>query len=472
MRIHGRRSDVTPRILVVDDEENMRRSLKLLLSDLTQEIDVAAGGEEAFELFGRREHDVVLTDLRMPGMDGLALLQKIKDLSPDTPVIVVTAFGSVESAVDAMKEGAFDYVTKPFKEDEIKLIIKRALRVSSVLTENRILREELEGKYNFNKIIGNSKGMIDALNLAGEVASTGTTVLLLGESGTGKELFARAIHYNSPRRSGPFIAINCAAIPDTLLESELFGHERGAFTGAEKRRRGKFELAAGGTVLLDEVADMSGALQAKLLRVLEERQFERLGGDEAIRFEGRLICATNKDLTDLVADGSFREDLYYRVSAYPIRLPALRERREDIVPIAKDTIADLANQMGKKVPGLSEDARRFLLQHSWQGNIRELKNAIERAVILTKGDQIEAGVLQPPLDAGVGRSRGRNGEEGDFVLPDKGVNMEEVERDFILQALDRSQHNTSAAAKLLGVSRPTMRYRIIKHGIQVPAKEG
>ena len=459
-----------PRILVVDDEENMRRSLRLLLSDLTPDIEVAGEGEEALDMFSRREHSVVLTDLRMPGMDGLALLQKIKEMSPDTPVIIVTAFGSVESAVDAMKEGAFDYITKPFKEDEIKLIIGRALRVSSVLTENRILREELEGKYNFNKIIGTSSGMLDALNLAGEVASTDTTVLLLGESGTGKELFARAIHYNSPRRSGPFIAINCAAIPDTLLESELFGYERGAFTGAERRRRGKFELASGGTVLLDEVADMTGALQAKLLRVLEEKQFERLGGDEAIHFEARLICATNKDITQNVSEGSFRDDLYYRVSAYPIRLPPLRERREDILPIAKSSISELANQMGRKVPGISEEARRFLLQHPWQGNIRELKNALERAVILTKGEQIEAPHLQPPLMSDLGPGRSRNGEEGDVVLPEGGVKLGEVERSLIIQALERSHYNTSAAAKLLGVSRPTMRYRIAKYQIPIPQR--
>ncbi len=459
-----------PRILVVDDEENMRRSLRLLLSDLTHDIEVAGEGREAYDLFARRKHDVVLTDLRMPGMDGLTLLQKIKDLAPDTPVIIVTAFGSIETAVDAMKEGAFDYVTKPFKEDEIKLIIGRALRVSTVLTENRVLREELEGKYNFNKIIGTSKAMLDALSLAGEVSSTDTTVLLLGESGTGKELFARAIHYNSPRRAGPFLAINCAAIPDTLLESELFGYERGAFTGAERRRHGKFEVASGGTILLDEVADMSGAVQAKLLRVLEEKQYERLGGDETINFDVRLICATNKDIIQLVAEDSFRDDLYYRVSAYPIRLPPLRERREDILPIAKAATIELANQMGRKVPGLSEEARRFILQHPWQGNIRELKNAIERAVILTKGNQIEAEHLQPPLAADRGSALPGNGRAEDITLPEAGVRLGEVERSLILQALERSQYNTSAAAKLLGISRPTMRYRVAKYDIPVPGR--
>jgi two-component system response regulator AtoC len=340
---------VKPRILLVDDEPNMRRSLRLLLADLEIELVDAEDGPAALEVLAEQEIHLVVTDLRMPGMDGLELLHRVRDRRPEVPVVILTAFGSIESAVDAIREGAFDYVTKPFREEELKLVIERALAVGTVLHENRLLRDEIVGRYDFSRIIGTSPAIVESLRLAGEVASADTTVLLHGESGTGKELFARAIHYNSSRRSGPFVAVNCAAIPDALLESELFGHERGAFTGADRRKPGRFEAADGGTLFLDEIGDMSAAVQAKWLRVLEDRSFQRLGGNERIEVDVRIVCATNHSLRDAVREGSFREDLFYRVTAYPVRLPPLRERRQDILPIARAVLAELAPAMGKRI---------------------------------------------------------------------------------------------------------------------------
>jgi two-component system response regulator AtoC len=459
---------VKPRILLVDDEPNMRRSLRLLLADLEIELVDAEDGPAALEVLAEQEIHLVVTDLRMPGMDGLELLHRVRDRRPEVPVVILTAFGSIESAVDAIREGAFDYVTKPFREEELKLVIERALAVGTVLHENRLLRDEIVGRYDFSRIIGTSPAIVESLRLAGEVASADTTVLLHGESGTGKELFARAIHYNSSRRSGPFVAVNCAAIPDALLESELFGHERGAFTGADRRKPGRFEAADGGTLFLDEIGDMSAAVQAKWLRVLEDRSFQRLGGNERIEVDVRIVCATNHSLRDAVREGSFREDLFYRVTAYPVRLPPLRERRQDILPIARAVLAELAPAMGKRIRDFDDGARARLEEHPWPGNVRELRNAVERAVILARGDRLEARDLFPdeerPAPATGAPSEDR--AEGRLLdLPEKGLRLEELERDLIEQALARADGNVTRAGRLLGLSRATLRYRVRKFGL-------
>jgi DNA-binding NtrC family response regulator len=455
-----------PRILIVDDEPNMRRSLGLLLADLDADLVDAEDGVAALERLGEQEVHLVITDLKMPGMGGIELLHRMRDGWPEVPVIILTAFGSIESAVDAIREGAFDYVTKPFREGELKLVIRRALQVGSVLHENRLLRDEIVGRHDFSKIIGTSPAIVESLRLAGEVAGAETTVLLHGESGTGKELFARAIHYNSPRRSGPFVAVNCAAIPDALLESELFGHERGAFTGADRRKAGRFEAAAGGTLFLDEIGDMSPAVQAKLLRVLEDRSFERLGDNRRIEADVRILCATNRDLREAVREGGFRADLFYRVTAYPLRLPPLRERREDIVPIARAVLAELATQVGKRIRGFDEEARAAMEANDWPGNVRELRNSVERAVILARGDRITARDLFPSeAPASPRPSRAAGTAAPVLELPEGGLRLEDVERDLVRQAFERAEGNVSRAARLLGLSRATMRYRLRKFGI-------
>ena len=320
-------------------------------------------------------------------MGRLEFLKAVKIKSPDLPIIVLTAYGSVVSAIDAMKEGVFDYITAPFDKDTLKLAVKRALKMSSLTIENKYLRQALESQYDFKNIIGNSLQVVAALNLVGEVAKTDSTVLITGESGTGKELIARAIHYNSNKACGPLIVLNCAAIPENLLESELFGYERGAFTGAEKTKRGRFELAGGGTFFLDEISEMSAAIQAKVLRVVEAKELERLGGTETLKVDVRIICATNKNLEDLVKIGKFREDLYYRISVFPITL-SLRERKEDIVPLSKHFFKAFFAKDGKGAYCLEQEVEKLLTMHKWDGNIRELQNVIERAVILCKGSAI------------------------------------------------------------------------------------
>ena len=443
------------RILIVDDEENMRRSLRLLLSDLDVEVVEAPDGESALATLAAGGVDLVVSDLRMPGIDGRELLRRSRALRPDVPVILITAYGTIESAVDAIREGAFDYVPKPFRENELKLVIERALAMSTVLRENRQLRAELERRHDFSRIIGTSPAIVECLRLAGEVAETDTTVLLLGESGTGKEVFARAIHWNSARRGGPFVAVNCAALPESLLESELFGHERGAFTGADRRRDGRFRAADGGTLFLDEIGDMSPKVQAKLLRVLEDRTYERLGGDRRLKADVRIVCATHRDLKAMVEAGELREDLWYRISAYPIRLPPLRDRREDVLPIARAALEELGRQMGKRLEGFDDDARRRLETHAWPGNVRELRNAIERAAILAKGPRIGVGDLM--LDALAAPA-----DDGAFLLPATGLDLAELERSLIDQALERTDGNVSAAARLLGLTRAQLRYRLSK----------
>ena len=449
-------------ILIVEDEERYRTLMEMMLSDLERPIRTAANGREGLEAVRERAPAIVLTDLRMPEMEGAELLDAMRSEHPDVPIIVITAFGSIESAVNAMRAGAFDYVTKPFEEEALKLSVQRALEMSSLRRQNRRLREEIEERFDFNAIIGQSPGILRTIDLCGQVAKTETTVLILGESGTGKELVARAIHYNSKRSEGPFVAINCAAIPEGLLESELFGSERGAYTGSVDRKVGSVEQATGGTLFLDEIGDMDLALQAKLLRVIQEREFRRLGGTKALSADVRILCATNQNLDQRVQAGNFRRDLYYRINVFPIELPPLRERGEDVLLLARHFLERFQKEMGKRISGFSRAAEEWLLRQRWEGNIRELENVIERAVILCRDEIITPAVLRP---MGSGLASENDAGPVSWSLPADGINLEELEKDMVRQALEQAKFNKTRAAKLLGLTRATLRYRIEKYGL-------
>jgi DNA-binding NtrC family response regulator len=451
------------KILIVDDEERLRRVLAMLLSDMKVKLSLAADGQEAIETLDRSRHDLVITDLRMPRLDGMGLIAQIRERWADLPIIVITAFGSVESAVEAMKAGAIDFVTKPFEEDQIKQAVTRALEMSALRSENRRLREEVTGRFEFNSIIAESEAMRQVIELAGEVAPSNATVLITGESGTGKELVARAVHLNSPRARGPFVAVNVAAIPDTLLESELFGHEKGAFTGAAERKAGRFEAADGGTIFLDEIGEMSISLQAKILRIIQEKEFERLGSTQTLSTDVRFLAATNQNLRDRIKDGRFREDLYYRLNVFPIEIPPLRERPEDVAPLIDHFLARHCTEMGKRIPRIPETTRRLLEKHTWEGNVRELQNAVERAVILLKGEELEPRLLPEWIRGDDVPGVSDDGAKRILQLPPGGIRLEELERDLLVQAMERANGNKTKAATLLGLSRATLRYRLEKY---------
>ena len=461
---------MTYRVLITDDEERMRRVLAMVFDEM-KDIKVVTVSDcvTTLEYLERERFHLLITDLKVPEVGRLDFLKAIKCKAPDLPVIVLTAYGSVESAIDVMKEGVFDYLTTPFENDILKLAVKRALKMSSLTIENKYLRQAIESKYNFENIIGNSPPVFEALKLVGDVSKTDSTVLITGESGTGKELIARALHYNSKRAGGPLIVLNCAAIPENLLESELFGYEKGAFTGAEKTKKGRFELAAGGTFFLDEISEMSAATQAKVLRVVEAKELERLGGTETIKVDVRIICATNKNLEDLVKSGKFREDLYYRISVFPIMLPPLRERKEDIIPLSRHFLKTFSTKMGKAPISLGKEVEKIFMLHKWEGNVRELQNVIERAVILCKRNVITAEHLP---DSIVKTSYIIEKERHNpittllkFDIPPNGLSLDVLEKQLVTQALDKSKNNKTKAAKLLGLSRGTFRYRLQKYGL-------
>ncbi len=466
----------TARLLIAEDEERLRRLLQMLLSTQGYDLTLAADGAEAWDLFQQGSFDAVITDLRMPRLDGLSLLRKIKELSPTTPVVVITAFGSIENAVEAMQAGAIDYVTKPFEEKKLNVSVERALNIGRIMDENINLRAQVAEKLNIGRMVAESPAMKRILECVRAVAASNANVLVYGESGTGKELVTRAIHDSSPRRHAPFVAINCAAIPDNLLESELFGHEKGSFTGATERKTGKFEQADGGSLFLDEIGEMNMAIQAKLLRAIEQQEFQRVGGNRTIKTNVRFIAATNKDLRESVRLGSFREDLFFRINVFPIHLPPLRERLEDVVPLARFFIKKFCVEMGRKPIELEKSAEALLMQGEWLGNVRELQNTIERAVILLQGEVLRAHDLAfvtggGPFATGLDgdrqapSNRGAVSDSSRFVIPANGFNLEAHEKQLLLQALERSGGNKSRAAKMLGLSRATLRYRLEKFGI-------
>ena len=461
---------MTYRVLIADDEERMRRVLAMVFDEM-KDIKVVTVSDcvTTLEYLERERFHLLITDLKVPEVGRLDFLKAIKCKVPDLPVIVLTAYGSVGSAIDIMKEGVFDFLTTPFENDILKLAVKRALRMSSLTIENKYLRQALESQYNFENIIGNSPQVFEALKLVGDVSKTDSTVLITGESGTGKELIAHALHYNSKRAGGPFIVLNCAAIPENLLESELFGYEKGAFTGAEKTKKGRFELAAGGTFFLDEISEMSAATQAKVLRVVEAKELERLGGTETIKVDVRIICATNKNPEDLANSGKFREDLYYRISVFPIMLPPLRERREDIMPLSRHFLKKFSTKMGKAPISLGKEVEKFFMLHKWEGNVRELQNVIERAVILCKGNVITAEHLPVSIvrSSHIIEKERHNPTSASlqFDIPPDGLSLDALEKQLVTQALEKSKNNKTKAAKLLGLTRGTFRYRLQKYGL-------
>ncbi len=453
------------RILIVEDEEKLRRVLSLQLESAGYEAVLAGSAEEALKLAERV--NLVLTDLRLPAMDGMALLEAVQRQNARIPVIVMTAFGTVEIAVEAMKKGAADFLPKPFSLDHLMAVVRKALEVQSLREENVLLKEELGRRYQFENIVGYGARMQEILGAVSRVAPSRTTVLLCGESGVGKDLIARAIHHHSPRATQPFVKINCAAIPENLLESELFGYEKGAFTGAVTAKPGKFEQADGGTVFLDEIGDVPTGIQVKLLRILQEREFERLGSNKTKQIDVRVIAATNVDLRRALEEGNFREDLYYRLNVFPITIPPLRERSEDIPVLADHFLKKFARETGSIVTGISEPAQHKLVAYYWPGNVRELENVIERSLLYAGG-----AVLQPddirldhaPRRAANGIPANGNGHNADF-LPE-GVSLDEHERQLIREALKRASGNKSQAARLLGLSRNALRYRLSQMGLE------
>jgi DNA-binding NtrC family response regulator len=452
-----------PTILVVDDEPLIRWSLT---NRLEQEGYRVLEAENAAQAHDRRREgvDLVLLDYRLPDADGLTVLKTIRETSPDTLVIMLTGDSSVALAVEAMKQGAFHYATKPFDVDEIALLVERALETTHLRREVRTLRAREARPFSLNRIVGESPAIQRVRALLQRIAtSPASTVLLTGESGTGKDLAAKVIHYTSARASQPFMNITCSALPETLLESELFGHERGAFTGADRQKRGLIESADGGTVFLDEIGEMVPALQAKLLRFLEEKTFKRVGGSQDLRVDVRVIAATNRTLEDEVRNGHFREDLYYRLNVVPIDLPALRQRTEDIPLLADYYVESYNQEFRKRVTRVAPDAMTRLRNHPWPGNVRELRNAIERAMLLTDSDELT--LEQFPLGSGLGASKLSDG----VTLPAAGIDLEQLERSLVVQALERSGWNQTRAAALLGLNRDQIRYRIEKFKLEKSA---
>ena len=456
------------RVLITDDEERIIRNVKVMF-DKMDNIEVVKA-QDLTSIVDFVEHEklhLIITDLRVPKMGRLEFLKQIKSMDSELPVIVVTGDDSIETAVESMKEGAFDYIVRPFEGESLSVAVEKALKMRSLAMENRYLRKELESHYNFGNIIGNSPKILEVLLLAGDVSRTDSTVFVYGESGTGKELVARAIHFNSLRKGGPLVSINCAALPETLLESELFGYEKGAFTGAEKSKKGRFEMAHGGTLFLDEISEMNPIVQAKVLRLIEARELERLGGSETVKVDVRIICASNKNLEDYVKKGQFREDLYYRVNVFPIKIPPLRERPEDILQLARNFVAQFSEKMGKLSLKMTKNVENLLVSSRWDGNVRELRNCMERAVILCKGSMVTEDHLPVTLVresiSGYRSEKDNAYKMVNFNLPPEGISIDELEKHLVLQALKKSKNNKTKAAKLLGLSRGTFRYRLEKY---------
>ena len=443
-------SESKGRVLVVDDEVNARTALTELLRDEGYTVDAAADGFKALGKVADFGPDLVLTDLKMPGMDGIQLLGKLRENDPELPVVVMTAFGEVDTAVGAMRAGARDYLSKPVNVGELSVVIAREMAGRKLRAEAGLLRARIAEKYSFSNIVGNAAPMQEVFKTVAQIASSRASVLITGESGTGKELIAAAIHERSPRAGGPFVKLHCAALAETLLESELFGHERGSFTGAAGRRDGRFQQANHGTLFLDEIGDISPAVQVKLLRFLQEKEFERVGGNETITVDVRVIAATNRNLRQMVADGKFREDLYYRLNVIAIEMPALRSRPADVPLLAGHFLRKYAEENAKKIDGFSDDALERLAAYDWPGNVRELENVVERAVVLTQASKVTAAELPP----NVVPAKARSG----LQIP--GATMDEIERYAITKTLESTGGSTSQAAEILGISVRKIQYKL------------
>ena len=449
-------------ILIVDDEKNYLVVLEALLGPEGYEILTSGSAQDAIDLIRESDLDLIITDMKMPGTSGMELLEESKKIKPDLPVIMMTAYGTIEMAVEAMKKRAYDYITKPFQNEELKLTVKKALENYQLVKENRRLSEALSDRYKYRNIIGKSKAMQEIYEMIGKVAQSKASVFISGASGTGKELIAKAIHYDSPRKDRPFISVNCGALTETLLESELFGHEKGAFTGAVNMKKGRFELADGGTLFLDEVGDMPPPLQVKLLRVLQEMEFERVGGTKTIKVDVRVLSASNRNIKEDVAEGNFREDLFYRLNVINIEVPSLRERTEDIRLLVDHFVEKYRQDEGGERIELSPEAWKILYGYSWPGNVRELENIIERAVVLS-ADRV---VGPEDLPAELSERR----EEVDverFIPLDAPLQktLEQIEEKLIRRALDQCDNVQSQAAEILGISRHVMNYKMNKYGI-------
>jgi len=456
-KLSGREEQTSRKVLLIDDDDSLRRVTEYSLHSAGFHVLSAADGKQGLAAFRADSPQVVITDIQMPGLSGYDVLQQIKSERPETIVIVITAYSSVEKAVDAMKQGAYDYLAKPFSRDELVIVVEKAFNLLGLQEENQRLRDELEYQIDFSHMIGNSDGMQHVFEMVRRVAPTEASVLITGESGTGKELIARAIHQGGPRSRAPFVAINCAAIPANLLESELFGHVRGAFTGAVRDHSGKFQQAHGGTLFLDEVGEMPIELQPKLLRVLQEMEVEPLGG-RARTVDVRIIAATNQDVEHALEEGRFREDLFYRLAVIPIEMPPLRRRAEDVPLLVRHFLERFSRG---NPPDISDQALACMMAYPWPGNVRELQNAVERLVVLSHGETIERHHLPSKLCTQASMSRNRVVE-----LPAEGYPLEEIEKEAVMQALERNQWNQTRAALFLQVPRHTLIYRMEKYGIK------
>lgn len=452
-------------ILIIEDHRNTAEAINEIVKEKGLEGLIADSAERAFDIYKTGSVDLIITDMKLPGKSGLEFLKQVREIDPDIPVIVITAFATVQNAVEAMKAGAIDYITKPFTVEEIEVKIDKALAAIKLIKENQVLHLENEylreqEQYYFSEIVGQSPPMHHIYDLVEKVAPANSPVLILGESGTGKELIARAIHYNSPRKDSPFVKVNCAALAEGVLESELFGHEKGAFTGAIRRKPGRFEIAGEGTIFLDEISEIPPSTQVKLLRVLQEKEFERVGGTETLKMRARLIAASNQNLEVLISEKKFRKDLYYRLNVVSLHLPPLRERSEDIPLLVHHFIKKYNQESGKKVQGITPEAMKFLINYTWPGNIRELENVIERAIVLTSQPNIDLDDLPQNI---IKRNalQSNDGQEDESLMK----RIEEYEKNLIFNALMKTKGNISRAAESLGIKRTTLRYKMEKYDL-------
>ena len=463
-----------PRILVTDDEESIREFLDIMLRKEGYEITCVEDGKQAADILKKKTFDMVISDLQMPNMTGIELLKHVRESYPELIFMMITAFGTTESAVEAMKMGAYDYITKPFKIDEVRINIANALRSKNLEVENRTLKKELEKEYSFQNLVGNSEAMHKIYSLVKRVSDSPTNVLITGESGTGKEMVAKAIHYNGPLKDKAFVTINCGAIPENLMESEMFGHKKGSFTGAVVDKPGLFEVADGGSLFLDEVGELPLSIQVKLLRAIQERVIRRVGATEDLHVDVRIIAATNRNLEDMVADGSFRQDLFYRLNVINIRTPSLRERRDDIALLANHFLAKYNSKLTKSIAAISREAMDLLKKYDYPGNVRELENIIERTVALEAGATVLPESLPPFVNTPSGRKMASS--EGIEISAEEGIDLQKVldqiEKELLIKAIHAAGGTKKRAAKLLGITFRSMRYRVEKFSLGIPDDEG